>query len=361
VNTELVKELQDTISRRSSDRRAAALQGVARLFLAQGERLTAEQIEVFDAILLSFVHACETDALTDLSHTLAPVACAPHSTLKHLAFHPDIKVAGPVLTGSPKLSNEDLIEAAAAHGQDHLMAISKRRAIDETLSDVLIELGDRDVRYSVASNEGAKVSPTGFKHLVRTADGDSRMTEKTALRADLPSPLLTKLLKHTSHAVRARLLAKTPAHRRAEVQRSVESIEKHVQQEAVRPRDFRSATELVQGLKRMNRLTEEKLLEFATQRQYETIIVTLATLASAPIELIRPLMRSHRSEGLVVACRAAEVSWVTTRAVILSRLSISSDDCEKLRKRYDELPVAIAKRTLNIWKEQALRPRRVAS
>jgi uncharacterized protein (DUF2336 family) len=361
VNAELIKDLQDAISTGSSDRRAAALRGVAQLLLAQGDRLTEEQVEVFDAIMLSFVNACGTDTLTELSQALAPVAYAPASTLKHLAFHPDIKVAGPVLAGSQKLSTDELIEAAAAHGQDHLLAISKRQTIDEALTDVLIELGNRDVRYSVASNEGAKVSATGFKHLVATADGDSLMTEKTALRADLPSQLLTKLLKHTNHAVRARLLAKTPAHRRDEVQRAVGSIEKHVEQEAVRPRDFRSAMELVKGLKSTSRLTEDKLLEFATQRQYETIIIALATLASAPIELIRPLMRSHRSEGLVVACRAAEVSWQTTKAVILSRLSISPDECEKLRKRYDETPVAIAKRTLNIWKEQALRPQRFAS
>jgi uncharacterized protein (DUF2336 family) len=361
VNTELVKDLQDAISNGSSGRRADALRGIAQLLLAQGDRLTDEQLEVFDAIFMSFVAACEAEALMDLSRQLAAVAYAPTSTLKHLAFHPDIKVAGPVLAGSPKLSNDELIEAAAAHGQDHLMAIAKRQTLDEALTDVLIELGNRDVRYSIASNEGAKVSAAGFKHLVATAEGDSLMTEKTALRADLPSHLLSKLLKHTNHAVRARLLAKTPAHRRAEVQRSVESVEKHVEREAVRPRDFRSATELVKSLRSANRLTEDKLLEFATQRQYETVIVALATLASAPIELIRPLMRSHRSEGLVVACRAAEVGWETTKAVILSRLSISSDDSEKLRKRYDELPVAIAKRTLNIWKDQALQPRRFAS
>ena len=361
MNAELIKDLQDAISHGSSNRRAAALRGIAQLLLAQGDRLTEQQVEVFDAILLSFVNACGNDALTELSQALAPVAYAPASTLKHLAFHPDIKVAGPVLTGSQKLSTDELIEAAAAHGQDHLLAISKRQSIDEALTDVLIELGNRDVRYSVAGNEGAKVSAAGFKQLVATAEGDSLMTEKTALRADLPAQLLTKLLKHTNHAVRARLLAKTPAHRREEVQRVVGSVEKHVEQEAVRPRDFRSATELVRSLRSTNRLTEEKLLEFATQRQYETIMVALSTLASAPIELIRPLMRSHRSEGLVVACRAAEVSWQTTKAVILSRLSISPDECEKLRKRYDETPVAIAKRTLNIWKEQALRPQRAAS
>jgi hypothetical protein len=117
----------------------------------------------------------------------------------------------------------------------------------------------------------------------------------------------------------------------------------------------------VQRLKRDGRLTESKLAEFARQRQYETIIVALAALASSPIELIRPLMRAHRSEGLVVACRAAELTWETAEAVIHSRLSTSAEEREGLRRQFDGLSVAIAKRTLNIWKDQALKPRRFAS
>ena len=78
--------------------------------------------------------------------------------------------------------------------------------------------------------------------------------------------------------------------------------------------------DLVQGLKKAGQLTENKLLEFAKQRQQETVILALAALASAPVELIRPLMRSNRSDGLIVACRAAELGWDTTKAVILSRM-----------------------------------------
>ena len=89
--------------------------------------------------------------------------------------------------------------------------------------------------------------------------------------------------------------------------------------------------------------------------------MALATLASAPIELIRPLMRAHRNEGLMVACRAAELAWETTEAVIVSRLTTSAEECQKLRKQFDELSVSIAKRTLHIWTEQAFKPRKVAS
>jgi uncharacterized protein (DUF2336 family) len=356
-----MKDLQDALSGGSSDRRSATLQRLAELLLSEGSRLTAEQIGIFDAVLADVAKACDAEALVDLARKLAPVAFAPAATVKQLARHSDINVAGPVLSECTRLSNEDLMEAAASHGQNHLLAIAKRKVIDEALSDVLIELGNRDVRYSIASNEGAKVSPKGFKHLVASADGDALMTEKTGLRPDLPLALLTTLLQHTNSAVRSRLLAKTPAHRRADVQRSVELVEKKVEQQAERTHDFRSATDVVQSLKKDGRLTESKLAEFAKQRQYEATIVALAALASAPIELIRPLMRAHRSEGLVVACRAAELSWETTEAVVLSRLTTSKEELQKLRRRFDELSVSIAKRTLHIWTEQAFKPRRAAS
>jgi uncharacterized protein (DUF2336 family) len=360
VNSAALKDLRDAINARSAGGRAAALAGVTKLLLLHGERMRDEQIELFDAILMSFVDVCEANALTDLSRALAPTLYAPQATLKHLALHPDIRIAGPVLTASPRLSCEDLIEAAAAHGQDHLMAIAHRKALSEALCDVLIELGDRDVRYSVASNDGANISPAGFKLLVQTADGDARMTEKTAMRSDLPPLLLPRLIRHASHAVRARLLAKTPLHLRVTMQAAVEAAEKHEEQEAERPRDLGTAAEVVQSLKKAGQLTETKLLEFAERRQQETLVIALATLAVSPVELIRPLMRSNRCDGLIVACRAAELGWDTTRAVILSRMKTSADACEQFRKHYDETSVAIAKRTLNIWKDQALRPRQFA-
>jgi uncharacterized protein (DUF2336 family) len=361
VTSGALKDLQDAIKARSVSGRASALAGVTKLLLLQGERMSDEQIALFDAILMSFVDVCETGALTDLSRALAPKDYAPQATLKHLAFHPDIRIAGPVLTSSPRLSSDDLIEAAAAHGQDHLMAIAQRKALGEALCDVLIELGDRDVRYSVAANEGANISPASYRLLVQTADGDARMTEKTALRADVPPQLLARLLRNSSHAVRARLLAKTPLHQRMTMQEAIGAAEKHDEQEAERPRDLGTAEEVVHSLKKAGQLTETKVMEFAELRQQETLVMALAMLAASPVELIRPLMRSNRSDGLIVACRAAELGWDTTRAVILSRLKTTADACEAFRKSYDETSVAIAKRTLNIWKGQALGTRRFAT
>jgi hypothetical protein len=70
-------------------------------------------------------------------------------------------------------------------------------------------------------------------------------------------------------------------------------------------------------------------------------------------------MRVHRHDGLITACRAADLSWQTTRAVVLSRLVSASDvDLNQLQKIYEEVSFSSAKRALLIWREQVFRPRK---
>ena len=56
-----------------------------------------------------------------------------------------------------------LVENAKTKSQEHLLAITKRKSLAETVTDVLVERGDRDVALSVAQNAGAKFSETGYR------------------------------------------------------------------------------------------------------------------------------------------------------------------------------------------------------
>lgn len=131
LESELIKVVQD-IAGASSERRAGTMRRLAGFLLSEGARLSEAQMQVFDQLLLELVNSCDTQELTELAGKLAAAAFALASTIKHLASHSDIRVAGPVQNDSPRLSNDDLLEVAASHGQKHLLAISKRSAIDTT-------------------------------------------------------------------------------------------------------------------------------------------------------------------------------------------------------------------------------------
>lgn len=359
MHNHFIEELQDAIGNKSADRRGATLLKVTDLFLDQASRLGQAQIEIFDSLLLSFIGDCDADALVKLSRKLAAVPFAPVSVVRELATDLNVAIASPVLTHSLVLSGDDLLEIATSRGQGHLLAISCRTEIDATLTQALIDLGDRDVLRRVAGNEGATISRAGLLRLVAASRGDPLLAEKTGLRADLPVRLLHELLDGCAGAVHARLMAKAPVPLRAEIQSRVETIALESRRQAERPRDMRSALALVERLIENRQLTEDKLLEFAEDRQYETIIAFLAAMTGAPIALIQPLMRIHRHDGLMTACRAADLSWETAKAVILSRLSsLPAAELEQLRKKYEEGSFSSAKRALYIWQEQTMKPQR---
>ncbi|WP_424631833.1 DUF2336 domain-containing protein [Bradyrhizobium sp. SYSU BS000235] len=355
----LIQELQDAISNESTGRRIVALRKITDLFLEHGNRLTPEQVNIFDNLLLGFIRDVEAEDLAELAQQLATVPFAPSAVIRRLAIHCDRAVATPVLTVSERLSNEDLLEVATTRGQGHLLAIAGRFALDTVLTDAIIELGDREVRRRVAGNPGASFTRGGLVRLVAASKGDPLLAEKVGLRGDLPNKLLRELLDNATSAVHIRLVNKAPTQLRAEIQKHVDDISRQIKRDAERPRDLRSAVDLVKRLVERRELTENRLADFATDRQYEAIIATLAAMTSSPIALIEPLMRVHRHDGLITACRAADLSWETTQAVILSRLMSSSDvDVGQLRRKYEEMSFSSAKRALLIWREQVFRPRK---
>ena len=81
-----------------------------------------------------------------------------------------IEVAGPILSQSNRLTDEDLLAIARDNSQERLLAISKRATLSEKVSDVLVTRGNRDVVLSVTQNEGARFSDTGYRQADRPVD-----------------------------------------------------------------------------------------------------------------------------------------------------------------------------------------------
>jgi len=94
----LLSDLEAAIRTGSRETRAACLRKITNLFLSTADQFNDEQINVFDTVLGSLVERVETRALAELSNSLAPIPNAPADTVKRLAHHNEIAVAGPVLS-----------------------------------------------------------------------------------------------------------------------------------------------------------------------------------------------------------------------------------------------------------------------
>ena len=79
----------------------------------------------------------------------------------------------PSSASSERLETYALVANVCTKSQSHLLAISKRKSIEELVTDVLVTRGDQDVVNSVAKNKGARFSDFGFLHMIQRAEGDS--------------------------------------------------------------------------------------------------------------------------------------------------------------------------------------------
>src|SRR5262252_1099442 len=96
----LIDELEETLASGSARDRSLMLSRVADLFMHGARRYNAQQISLFDDVLLRLTAEIEMKARAKLA--------------QRLAFDDAIDVARPVLTYSPRLSEADLTENAGA-------------------------------------------------------------------------------------------------------------------------------------------------------------------------------------------------------------------------------------------------------
>jgi uncharacterized protein (DUF2336 family) len=330
---------------------------VTDLFLDDADRLNEQQISVFDDVLVHLIQRIEAKALVQLSTSLAPVSHAPIQVVRRLARDNEISIAGPVLTQSNRLSDSDLIEIARSKGQGHLLAISGRSSLNTNVTDVLIERGDHHVMHRLARNDGARFSDAGFNELVRKAEADGGLAEKLGLRLDIPLKLLRELLARATNAVRSRLLASSSPEAQAKIQQALAGIAKEIGQEASGPRDFTASDSLVKELNRTGNLKEHVLLRFATERKYEEMTSTLALFCQARVQLIETLMKNPSSEGLVVACRSADLAWPTVTAILKARFShhsMADQELAEAKASFSALSLTSAQRTMRFMMVKAI-------
>ena len=349
----VLAELEDAIQSGSETKRVTTLRRVTDLFLSEAERLSESQIAVFDDVLCHLVKRIESKAMAELSSRLAPVDNAPIEVIRRLAKDDSIAVAQPVLSQSTRLTTDDLVDIAKSKGQQYLLAIAGRTNLSTAVTDVLVTRGDREVRHTVAGNVNAAFSESGFATLVQSADNDDGIIERIGLRIDLPFRFLQELLQRATETVRARLLAMASVEQRENIQRALSKVSNDVERELVMPRDFKHAVARVELIKERGQLNDEQITSFARTQQHEEVVAALASLTAMPIELVAPVMRSSRSDGLMVICKAAGLPWSTTSIILESRIitqPMTEAELASAEAEYAQLSQPSAQRTLRFWK-----------
>ena len=298
------------------------------------------------------------DATTviQLSEALSTIDRAPRQTVRKLAFHEQPQVAAPVLRSSNCLSDADLLEIVKSRSQQHLLAICDRKTLNEALTDALMRFGDVNVSNALARNTGARFSECGYATLVGRAERDEGLAEKLGVRLDIPGSLLRELIGKVADVVRARFLTAQRPVAREKTQNSAAATAgqggrpgRRLTTPRRKARSLRSIAPASSNNSIVNR--------FAVRGEYIHVVAALALKADVKVEAIEPLLDPDRVYGLIVACKAARLTWSTTTMIVRNRPNCppSTDrELEQCVAVFESLLLSVAQWTIRCGSDRIL-------
>lgn len=351
----LIRELEEALAHGSLNRRAATLRRITDLFVFGAAHFGEDHIVLFDSIFERLIADIESSARAALAERLAALPNAPPGVVRKLAFDDVVDVAAPILKNSEALDNASLVENASTKSQQHLLAISQRKSLSETVTDVLVERGNREVALSTVRNKGARFSEAGYVRLVKRSEGDDEMAESVGMREEIPRHHFLKLLTKASASVRQRLEAAHPQYA-AEIHQVVAEAAATVQNRAAAAsRNYAAVRTMIESLHAVGRLKEDDIERFARAGKFEETAVALAILCNLPLATVERALVQADAGAILIVAKAVGLSWPTVKAILLLRAGdrgLSPKALEQLLASYTRLKETTARHVVEFQRRR---------
>jgi uncharacterized protein (DUF2336 family) len=335
-----------------SARRRELLRGVTDLFFS-GDRHGANEMALFDDVLGQLAGEMEVAVRAELAERMTQGSGAPVRLMRSLAAD-EIEVARPVLQHSYGLSDDDLLDVARTHGQDHLRAISQRHSVSAAVSDAIVERGDDDTLGLLLRNEGAELSRRAHERVVDRAVSNPDLHEAVVTRQSLPADLLNEMYFVVEAQLRDRILARNAAIDPAELEAALAAGRKRVAlSDGALPADYAEAEKAVRVMKAKGEISPRTLAAMLRNREATKFLVALAELADIDFHTARRILERKELDALAIVCRAADFDrslFLTFTVLILDRDDDAMGRAKAHGDLYSVLPRDAALRTIRFWR-----------
>ncbi len=340
----------------SSEKRRALLRELTDHFFGGAPRTAAED-RLYDAVLVKLADDMETAVRAELSARFASAPDAPGALIRRLA-NDEAAVAGPVLSASPVLTDEDLLGVVRRHGQDHLRAVSARSSVPEAVSDVIVERGDDETLGTLLRNDGARLSRKASEAAVERAKANPALHEATISRANLPPDLLNDMYFVVEARLRTRILEQNASMDPALLESALAAGRARVAaDDGALPADYAECLAYVEELRAAGQLTPQMLARFLRSGEKgggrTSFLIALAQLAEVDFHTARQIIERRELDALAVVCKAADLDralFLTYAVVLLNDDGDAMTKAHSYARMYAELTREAALRTLRFWR-----------
>jgi uncharacterized protein (DUF2336 family) len=348
-----LRDLDEAVRRGTTESRTRALWHTTDLMIAG--RYSDDEIWTFGEVIGRLADEIEVATRAELAKRLARFDQAPVNIIHKLAFDDAIEVAAPILQTSERLEPYALVANVCTKSQTHMLAISKRKSIDESVTDVLVTRGNQEVVNSVVTNNGARFSDFGFLHMIQRAEGDSILAEQLGLRKDIPRKVFQQLIAKATDDVKQRLERERPE-MAGQIQSSVADVAGALQSKfGPVSRSHFVAKRVVATQHREGNLNENSISIYARSHKLDEVTIGLSLLCALPGDVIERALLDRNREMLLILAKALGFSWATTMALLFLGAKdhrITAQDLRELEGEYAGLNVETSRSVVEFYQSR---------
>ena len=194
----IVKRLLADLENSAADERARGAEALARAYLHDD----LSEMEILDAetALTALLDDPVLAVRRAIARILGSSRNAPAHVIAALASDHSL-VAGRVLTHSPLLSDDDLIEALGVADSYAQVAIALRPGLSSKVAAIIAAVGGRESMIALAVNESALLEEAEMLVILERHGTDGEVREALLGRSHLPAPIQTAIATLTAAAL----------------------------------------------------------------------------------------------------------------------------------------------------------------
>lgn len=334
----------------SSEKRRELLRSVTDLFFDNPDAYNASEIDLFGDVMGTISSDLETEIRQDIAGRMAHLPNPPQNLLNQMV-RDEIAVAAPVLSQSPALNDETLIEIAKNQSQEHILAMTKRPEVSEHVSASIVENGNDTTVASLLENEGATINRPTMEQVVERAATSTILHKPIVNRSSTPTDLLNEMFFVVSSQLKKEILEINENLDESELDAVIdESHEKFASADAGPKSPAEKYIDEAEGFRKLN---EGLLVELLRNRKLAEFLFGFARLTGIDVKTAKRILQDKSAEALAIACKATRFDAATfSTFVLLTDVNQhrTPDQINALMDLYTQVSIASAQRTMRFWR-----------
>lgn len=293
--------LQSLASARSDEARQALFERMASLALDPGSKLKAEERHGVDRLMANLLRYVERSVRSHLAVRMAKLDDPPRAVLRALAVD-DIAVAKPIITNSPALDDQTLIDIAREGSHEHRLAVAARPHVSAAVTEAVIDLDDLEISECVVGNETAAIAPAALNRLASQSEHSDSLRQALLARPDLPPLVAHRMFWWVSGAVRRHILERHAV----DVDQLNELLEGAVKDGLLAISHDAAVKRVVDAINSHARGPLSNLIHVLRKGSIDNFTISLCDRLGVDLVTARRIVGDAGGESFAVACKAMD-------------------------------------------------------